>query len=286
MNLFVAHPALRRWLPVAPALLILGMFVLAALLAPWLAPADPAAQQLLGRLKPPGSTAGHHHYLLGSDELGRDLLSRLLWGARVSLSVALGGVLCSAVIGSLAGMLAGYLRGIVEVMVMRIADVFLAIPALLLAILVVAILGPSLFNLLLVLILTRWPRYARVAHGQTLALAERPYVRLASFMGAGPLRVLARHILPNLLGPLLVVATLEFGLLVLFEAGLSFLGLGVQPPMASWGAMLSSGRNYFNAAWWVGTLPGVCLFLLVLSANRLGTALTQWLTPNTLNSQP
>jgi peptide/nickel transport system permease protein len=176
-------------------------------------------------------------------------------------------------------MLAGYLRGAAEIVVMRVVDVFLSVPAILLAIITVAVVGPGLLNVVLVLVLTRWPRYARIAHAQTLAVAGRPYVRLSAFMGAAAPRVLLRHVLPNILGAITVVATLEFGLMVLFEAGLSFLGLGVQPPMASWGAMLSTGRNYVATAWWIATFPGLCLFLLVLSANIIGDAVRDRFDP-------
>jgi len=157
--------------------------------------------------------------------------------------------------------------------------VFLSIPAVLLAIITVAVLGPSLFNVIMVLALTRWPRYARVAYSQTLSIVTMPYVRLSTLMGAGAVRVLFRHVLPNIIGSVSVVATLEFGLMVLFEAGLSFLGLGVQPPTASWGAMLSTGRNYVATAWWVATLPGLCLFALVLAVNLTGDAVRDRLDP-------
>ncbi|KUF12135.1 peptide ABC transporter permease [Pseudoponticoccus marisrubri] len=249
---------------------LLGLLVLAAIFAPWLAPMDPDRQNLLARLKDPGFETRGATYWLGSDELGRDVLSRVIHGARVSISVAVLSVLLSGAVGVAVGMLAGYLRGWVETVLMRLVDIFLSIPAILLAIITVAVLGPGFVNVILVLALTRWPRYARVAYGQTLAIADRPFVRLSRAMGAGTPRVLWQHILPNIAGPLLVVATLEFGLMVLFEAGLSFLGLGVQPPMASWGAMLSVGRNYIATAWWIATFPGLALFLLVLSANMLG----------------
>jgi peptide/nickel transport system permease protein len=163
---------------------------------------------------------------------------------------------------------------------MRIADVFLSIPAVLLAIITVAVLGPSLVNVVLVLALTRWPRYARVAHAQTLATTGMAYVENAVLSGGGNARILFRHILPNIAGTLIVVATLEFGLMVLFEAGLSFLGLGVQPPTASWGSMLSTGRNYVATAWWVATLPGLCLFALVLTVNLTGDAVRDRLDPH------
>jgi peptide/nickel transport system permease protein len=249
------------------------------LAAPLIAPYDPNAQNLLGRLKPPGTTSRAFHYWLGSDELGRDLLTRLIHGARVSLAVAFTAALLSGTVGVVLGMLAGYLRGWVEVLVMRVVDIFLSVPAILLAIITVAVLGPGLVNVIVVLALTRWPRYARVAYGQTLSIANTPYVRLATLMGAGPLRILFRHVLPNILGAVTVVATLEFGLMVLFEAGLSFLGLGVQPPTASWGSMLSTGRNYLANAWWIATFPGMCLFTLVLSINMIGDALRDRFDP-------
>lgn len=249
---------------------LLLVLVFCAAFAPWLAPLDPDRQNLLGRLKPPGFETRGTVFLLGTDELGRDIFSRLIYGARVSLTVAALSVLLSGIVGVLVGMAAGYLRGWTETILMRLVDIFLSIPAILLAIITVAVLGPGFLNVVLVLALTRWPRYARVAYGQTLAIADRPYVKLARAMGASPARVLSIHILPNIVGPLLVVATLEFGLMVLFEAGLSFLGLGVQPPTASWGSMLSTGRNYIATAWWIAMFPGLALFLLVLSANLIG----------------
>jgi peptide/nickel transport system permease protein len=267
--------SIMRWMPI----ILIALFVLAAVFAPVLAPYDPNSQNLLGRMRPPGTVSRNFHYLLGSDELGRDLLTRLIYGARVSLFVAIASVILSGVVGVLLGMLAGYLRGWVELIVMRLVDVFLSIPAILLAIITVAVLGTGLVNVIVVLALTRWPRYARIAYGQTLSVANMPYVRLAAFMGASTPRVLLRHILPNIIGAVTVVATLEFGLMVLFEAGLSFLGLGVQPPTASWGAMLSSGRNYLATAWWIATFPGLCLFLLILAVNLIGDDLRDRFDP-------
>ncbi len=264
-----------RWWPVA----LIALFVLAAIFAPFIAPYDPNSQNLIGRLKPPGTTSRAFHYLLGSDELGRDLLSRIIFGARASLLVAFASVLLSGTFGVVAGMIAGYRRGIAELVIMRVVDVFLSIPAILLAIITVAVLGPSLVNVIVVLALTRWPRYARVAYGQTLSVANMPYVKLSALMGASIFRVLGVHILPNIIGAVSVVATLEFGLMVLFEAGLSFLGLGVQPPTASWGAMLSTGRNYIANAWWVATFPGLSLFLLVLAVNLIGNTVRDRLDP-------
>jgi peptide/nickel transport system permease protein len=267
--------SIMRWMPI----ILITFFVLAAIFAPLLAPYDPNSQNLLGRMRPPGTVSRSFHYLLGSDELGRDLLTRLIYGARVSLFVAIASVVLSGVVGVLLGMLAGYLRGWVELIIMRLVDVFLSIPAILLAIITVAVLGTGLMNVIIVLALTRWPRYARIAYGQTLSVANMPYVRLAAFMGASTPRILLRHILPNIIGAVTVVATLEFGLMVLFEAGLSFLGLGVQPPTASWGAMLSSGRNYLATAWWIATFPGLCLFLLILAVNLIGDDLRDRFDP-------
>ena len=273
----------RPWriLPAAilPFALILAIFALAAIFAPWIAPADPASQALLARLRPPGTTVGGITYWLGSDEVGRDLLSRIVYGARVSLLVAVLSVVVSGTIGSLLGMIAGLLRGWMEIVLMRATDIVLSIPAILLAILTVAVLGPGLVNLVLVLGFARWPRYARVAYGQTLAVAGLPYVTAARLAGASRIRILLRHIAPNILAPLIVVATLEFGLMVLFEASLSFLGLGIQPPTPSWGSILASGRNYVATAWWIATFPGLCLFLLVLSVNLFGDWLRDTVDP-------
>jgi len=276
-----ARPA-RAWhVPagILPFALILGLFVLGALLAPWLAPVDPTRQALLARLLPPGTTVGEITYWLGTDEIGRDLLSRVIYGARASLAVAVLSVVASGAIGSLLGMIAGLARGWTEVLLMRATDIMLSIPALLLAVLAVAVLGPGLLNLVLVLGFARWPRYARVAYGQTLAVASLPFVTAARLAGASPLRLLARHVAPNIVAPLIVVATLEFGLMVLFEASLSFLGLGIQPPTPSWGSILATGRNYVATAWWIATFPGICLFLLVLSVNLFGDWLRDRLDP-------
>ncbi len=285
MTSVTASPGLAaRWLKrlplsVSPFLAILIVLILIAIFAPIFAPMDPNKQNLLARLKAPGFESRGVIYYLGSDELGRDILSRLIYGARVSLLVAVTSVVLSGILGSILGMVAAFYRGWTETVIMRLVDMVLSVPAILLAIITVAILGPSLANVVIVLALTRWPRYARVAYGQTLAVANMPYVRLSRFMGAGWMRLLWRHILPNIAGALIVVATLEFGLMVLFEAGLSFLGLGVQPPTASWGAMLSTGRNYVSSAWWIATFPGLALFLLVLSINLIGDHIRDRLDP-------
>ena len=280
-----AFAALRRrtaGIPVSILIvaLIIVIIVAAAILAPWIAPADPDRQALLSRLKPPGTVGrGGITYLLGTDDLGRDLLSRILYGARVSLGVALLSVVVSTVVGVTLGMIAGWFRGWVDIVVMRFVDIMLSIPAILLAVLTVAVLGPGFFKLVLVLGLTRWPRYTRVAYAQTLQVANLPYIKASELAGAGALRILFRHVLPNIAGPLLIVATSEFGLMILFEAGLSFLGLGIQPPAASWGSIMSVGRQYVERAWWIVAFPGGCLVMLVLSVNVLGDWLRDRLDP-------
>ncbi|AMJ59741.1 ABC transporter permease [Bosea sp. PAMC 26642] len=259
---------------------ILAIIVVLALLAPWFAPADPMRQTLLMRLRPPGtvSSAGQH-YLLGTDDLGRDLLSRILYGSQVSIAVAFLSVLVSTLVGVSLGMAAAWFRGWTETLIMRFVDIMLSIPAVLLAVLTVAVLGPGFIKLILVLALTRWPRYTRVAYAQTLQVANLPYIKAAELAGARTVRILLRHVLPNIAGPLLVVATAEFGLMILFEAGLSFLGLGIQPPAPSWGSIMSVGRQYVERAWWIVAFPGACLFLLVLSVNVLGDWLRDRLDP-------
>ena len=268
--------------PVWVFVLVLLCILLIAVFAPFVTSHDPNYQNLLARLKPPGYSTGSRFYLLGTDELGRDLLTRIVYGARISLLVAFLSVSISLIFGVLIGMVAGYFRGFLEVLIMRMADIFLSIPAILLAILTVAVLGPSLLNLVLVLAFTRWPRYTRVAYAQTLSVAGSLYIKSSAYSGANNTRILMRHILPNILAPLIVLATLEFGLMILFEGGLSFLGLGVQPPMPSWGSILSVGRNYISRAWWIVTLPGICLFVVVLSVNVLGDFLRDKFDPRSL----
>ncbi|ATA23667.1 peptide ABC transporter permease [Brenneria goodwinii] len=278
------HPAVARSkrkvpLSVLIVALILAVIVLLAIFAPWIAPMDPARQNLLARLRPPGFEARGITFWLGTDDLGRDLLSRTLYGASVSLSVAVLSVVVSTLVGVTLGMIAGWFRGAVEALIMRLVDIMMSIPAILLAVLTVAVLGPGFLKLVLVLALTRWPRYTRVAYAQTLQVANLPFIKASELAGAGAARILLRHVLPNIAGPLLIVATAEFGLMILMEAGLSFLGLGIQPPASSWGSIMSVGRQYIERAWWIVAFPGACLFLLVFSVNVLGDWLRDRLDP-------
>ena len=276
--------ARRRTRRVPAAIVIVGVIlaaiILLAVFAPLIAPADPTRQLLVMRLRPPGTPAANGQlYWLGTDDLGRDLFSRVLFGAQASLAVALLSVVVSTVVGVMLGTTAAWFRGFVEIAIMRLVDIVLSIPTILLAVLTVAVLGPGFFKLILVLGLTRWPRHTRVAYAETLRVAGLPYIKAAELAGAGTVRILFRHVLPNIAGPLLIVATSEFGLMILFEAGLSFLGLGIQPPTPSWGSIMSVGRQYVERAWWIVAFPGGCLFLLVLSVNVLGDWLRDRLDP-------
>ncbi|MBV9811736.1 MAG: ABC transporter permease [Acetobacteraceae bacterium] len=267
-----------RWF----AWLLLAMllaYAVMALAAPLLAPHDPLRQSLLLRLRPPGTETRAGDFWLGTDDLGRDLLSRIVYGARASFAVASLSVAVSLVVGTALGLCAGWFRGWTAILVMRLVDTMLSIPAILLAVLTVAVLGPSFLNLILVLGFTRWPRYTRVAYAATLQVAALPFIRAAEMAGASPARILLKHILPNIAGPLMVVATTEFGLMILFEAGLSFLGLGIQPPTPSWGSIMSAGREYVARAWWMTVFPGACLFVLVLCINLSGDWLRDRLDP-------
>lgn len=277
-----AHSArkLRRLLRRPSALFAVGLltlFLLAAAFAPLLAPADPNAQSLASRLAAPGSD-GH---LLGTDRLGRDVLSRILYGARLSLLISVSGVLLGLALGLPLGLIAGSSRGWLGEVIMRLGDIQLSVPFILLVIAFIAALGTSLLNTVLILGLTSWVTYARIVRGEVLRVRELDYVQAAGALGAGSGRRVLRHILPNILGPLLVVVTLEFARLIIAEAALSFLGLsGVAATVPSWGQMLSEGREVlFFGGWWVATFPGVAITLVVLAVNLLGDVLAEALDP-------
>lgn len=264
---------------VLPFALVLGAMVVCSLVPGLLSPHDPVYTDLSLRLQPPGFAAGGSRYWLGTDDLGRDVLSRVIWGARVSLAVAVTAVLGAGITGSLLGVLAGFYEGPLGAVIMRFADLVMSIPFFLLAILTVVVLGPSLVNVIIVLVLVRWPRYARVAFGQSLDAKQRDYVKASIALGARARDLILDHVLPEVLPPLIVVATLELGLMVLYEAALSFIGLGVQPPTASWGSMLAEGQQFVATAWWLATFPGIALFAVVLSVNLLGDLVRDLLDP-------
>lgn len=209
-------------------------------------------------------------FVLGTDYLGRDLLSRLIYGGRISITVAFAGVAASGIIGVVLGLLAGYYRGIVDDIIMRTVDVFMSVPLLILALLLLYVLGPSFKNIILVFALVRWMLYCRITRGIVLSLRQQPFVEAAQTVGCSNRRVILRHILPNLITPLLTLASLELPRNILTESALSFLGLGIQPPESSWGLMLALGRNYITSAWWVVVMPGMAIFLASLSINLFG----------------
>jgi peptide/nickel transport system permease protein len=256
-------------------LIVVALYVLIAIAAPLFAPHDPSHTDLALRLRGPW----HSAYLLGTDGLGRDVLSRVIYGARVSLAVAAATVVVSGLFGVTLGVIAGWRRGWVGAVIMRIADIALSVPFFLLAILVVAVLGPSLVNVVICLALVRWPRYTRIAYAGVLETKERGFVRATVAVGATGRWIVLRHVLPEVAPLAVVVATLELGLMVVFEASLSFIGLGVQPPTPSWGSMLSDGQQYVASAWWLATFPGIALFGLVLAVNLLGDAVRDRLDP-------
>jgi peptide/nickel transport system permease protein len=259
---------------------VLALIVGAAVLAPWVAPWDPARQMLLKRLRPPVWQArGTWEHPLGTDHLGRDILSRIVYGGRISLGVGLASVGLSALIGVTLGLLAGFHGGRIDAAIMRVVDVFLAIPYILLAMGVVFALGPSLLNVVLVMGVTRWVQFARIVRADVLSIREREFVSGARARGNRPTRVLLRHVLPNALTPIIVVATLELAFMIIYESALSFLGLGVQPPTPTWGWMLADGRNYVATAWWLATFPGLAIMVTVLAVNLLGDWLRDTLDP-------
>jgi len=262
---FVASPK-----AMAGLLLVLAILA-AALLSSLLAPFDPQLQSLADRLLPPFSQAGDGSFhLLGTDQLGRDLLSRLVYGARVSLLVGLGASLLAGLVGVLLGLAAGYLGGWVDDLVTRLADVQLALPYILLAIAMLAILGGSLVNIILVLSLAQWVTYTRVVRSGVLSIREREYVLAARALGIAPVMIMLRHILPNVLAPVIVIATFAVAQSIVAEAGLSFLGLGVPPSVPSWGGMLADARSYLVIAWWLAAIPGLAITVTVIGVNLLG----------------
>ena len=256
---------------VLAALVFLVAVVVSAVLAGVVAPYPPDEGGLMLRNKPPmtaGQEGGFPH-VLGTDALGRDELSRLIYGARISLAVGFASVFLSGTVGVLVGLVAGYYRGVADDVIMRLVDLQMGFPSLLTALVVLYVLGSGVWKVILVLAVTRWMVYARVTRGLVLTQRESVFVDAARATGCGDRRILFRHILPNLLSPILVLATLEVATMILTEASLSFLGLGIRPPQSSWGLMLAEGRSYVTTAWWLVTFPGVAILLTALSLNLL-----------------
>ncbi len=261
-------------------LVVVLAVLLAAVFAPLIAPFDPLAQDIGQRLKEPGwQDAQGRMHPLGTDHLGRDILSRIIHGSRIALSVGLSAVLISGVLGMAIGLVSGYFGGRIDDFFMRLADVQLAFPFILLAIAVIGVLGPSLRNIIIVIGVSSWVVYARVVRGEVLSIREREFVQAAIALGSRDGRLLVRHVLPNAFTPWLVVATLDMARVIVLESALSFLGLGVQPPTPTWGGMLADGRVYLSTAWWLATFPGLAILITVLGINLFGDGLRDTLDP-------
>ena len=285
---FAAPNPLRRWLrdlPLLP-LFILLPFALAAIFAPFIAPYDPTEPVPGAKVFAPPfwMVDGNAATLLGTDFQSRDLLSRLIYGARVSLIVGLMGTVVAGGLGTAFGILSGYIGGWVDQLIMRVTDAWLALPALVFAIFLATVAGPSMWNIVIILGLVYWTRYARVIRGEVLSLREREFVQLAEIAGASRLRVIVRHILPNVLNTTMVLASLTIGVVIIAEASLSFLGVGVPPPEPAWGLMLSEARSTLMAGkWWLTVFPGACILLVVLATQLLGDWLRIRLDPQLRN---
>lgn len=272
--------AYRRWLalqrnPLALVglAIVVGLIVIAAL-APWIAPYSPVLQDLDNRLLPPSTL-----HWMGTDDLGRDILSRILWGARITLTVVALVAVIVAPVGLAVGVLAGYFGGWVDAALMRITDIFMAFPRLILALAFVAALGPGIENAVIAIAITSWPPYARMARAETLTVRQSDFIAAARLLGASPLRILLGHIVPLCLSSLIVRVTLDMAGIILTAAGLGFLGLGAQPPSPEWGAMISAGRRYILDQWWVAAMPGLAILIVSLGFNLLGDGLRDVFDP-------
>jgi len=268
------------WAPIIP-MAIIALLAFVAVFAELLAPYDPEVGSLGERFRPPvWQNGGSEKHLLGTDHVGRDVLSRLVYGARISMVVGFTAVIFAGILGTGLGILSGYLGGWVDQVIMRVTDTWLALPALTFALFLSAIVGPSAMNIVIILAAVYWTRYARVIRGEVLSLKEREFVRLAIVAGCSRLTIMRRHILPNVLNSAIVLGTLMLGVVIVTEAALSFLGVGVPPPQPAWGLMLADGKKGLMAGyWWLTVLPGCCIMLLVLSANLLGDWLRVKLDP-------
>ncbi|MEM3725219.1 MAG: ABC transporter permease [Nitrososphaerales archaeon] len=273
MNTTVLYSLLKNK-AAAFGLAYIFVLIILAIFADFIAPYDPVEQRIVNKLSPPSSA-----HILGCDELGRDVFSRLIYGARISLIVGVSVVALSATLGSLLGSISGYYGGKVDMFIMRIVDIFIAFPGLILAIGIMAALGQSILNVIIALVLVNWPAFARVVRGEALKLSQLEFVQAAKVIGASNVRIIFSHILPNAMAPILVLATLNIGWAILAEASLSFLGLGVNPPEPSWGSMVATARFYLLSAQHVILFPGIAIFLTVMAFNLVGDGLRDALDP-------
>jgi peptide/nickel transport system permease protein len=272
---WLAALRIRRNRLAMAGLIIVGLLLVVAGLAPWIAPHDPFVQNLSNRLKPPGTSG----YWLGTDDFGRDILSRIIYGARITLYIIALVAVTAPVLGLLVGTVAGYFGGWIDAVLMRLTDIFLAFPRLILALALVAVLGPGIENAVLAIALTAWPPYARVARAETLTVRNSDYIAAIRLQGASAPRIIAGHVVPMCLPSVIIRVTLDMAGVILIAAGLGFLGLGVQPPLPEWGLMISSGRKFLFEQWWVATMPGLAIFLVSLGFNLLGDGLRDVLDP-------
>lgn len=274
-QMWLAWLRIRRNRLAMAGLVIVGILLIVAALAPWIAPHDPFVQNLGNRLKPPGTPG----YILGTDDFGRDILSRIIHGARITLYIIALVAVTAPVLGLLVGTVSGYFGGWIDAVLMRLTDIFLAFPRLILALALVAVLGPGIENAVLAIALTAWPPYARVARAETLTVRNSDYIAAIRLQGASAPRIIAGHVVPMCLPSVIIRVTLDMAGVILIAAGLGFLGLGVQPPLPEWGLMISSGRKFLFEQWWVATMPGLAIFLVSLGFNLLGDGLRDVLDP-------
>jgi len=283
LMLQTAREVVKRPSALAGGILLL-LILMASVSFPFLYHTDPLAQDLMARFTPPvWQSGGTWRHLLGTDNLGRDVLSRLLYGSRVSLLVGFTAVFVAELVGIVLGLISGYYGGKIDSFIMRIADIFMAYPFMLLTISVIAVLGPSILNLILVLGISDWVTYARTIRGSVLSLKRKEFVEASRAIGTHNIIIIMRHILPNVISPLLVLGTLRVANIIIWESGLSYLGMGAPPPMPTWGRMLAEGRVYIADAWWLVTLPGLAIMFTILSINLLGDGLRDALDPRLIN---
>lgn len=263
-----------------PLAILLSVLVIPAIFAPYLAPHDPLAGRLAQKLTPPAwIPGGTWEYPLGTDPLGRDLLSRLIFGAMVSLSVSLVAIFLGGIVGTVLGLVAGYFGGWTDALIMRVVDIAFSLPTILLALVLAVVIGPSFGTVIAIVAFLLWARYARQVRGEVLSVKERDFVAQARIAGCSHIRIIFGHILPNVANTLIVLATLQVGYVILLEGTLSFLGVGIPPPIPAWGLMVATGRALIVSAWWVSFFPGLAILLTVLTLNLIGDWLRDWLDP-------
>ncbi len=275
----VRKPKFMWNLPIIPISVLMIVLIIPALFADLIAPHDPYKAYLRNRLEPPLFFGGTTEFILGTDRLGRDILSRVMHGARYALIISLVGIVLGAIVGTALGLIAGYMRGQIEALIMRVVDITFALPSILLALALAAVSGPSFELVIFVVIFVIWGFFARQVRAETLILRELDFVARARVAGASDFRILYKYILPNIVNTIVVLATLQIGVVIVLEATLSFLGIGIPRPVPAWGLLVADGRQLIVSSWWVSFFPGMAILLTVLSVNMLGDSLRDWLDP-------